>query len=141
MLKSCARLKFVFFICQDGGDAGIALRGLFIIDAKGNLRSSIINDLPVGRNPEEVLRLVQAFQFTGASFLLSYSLFAGASFFLSFSLLGLFGLVFPTMYLRLVCTHRRARRSLPCFLEAGLQVHEGRPRGLARVLRKRTLRC
>jgi alkyl hydroperoxide reductase subunit AhpC len=25
----------------------------------------MINDLPVGRNPEEVLRLVQAFQFTG----------------------------------------------------------------------------
>ena len=54
-----------FTILQDGGDAGIALRGLFIIDDKGNLRSSIINDLPVGRNPDEVLRLVQAFQFTG----------------------------------------------------------------------------
>jgi hypothetical protein len=25
----------------------------------------MVNDLPVGRNPEEVLRLVQAFQFTG----------------------------------------------------------------------------
>mmetsp|Transcript_14493 Transcript_14493/g.39544 ORF Transcript_14493/g.39544 Transcript_14493/m.39544 type:complete len:122 (+) Transcript_14493:2-367(+) len=51
-------------LIEEGGDAGVALRGLFIIYGKGILRSSIINDLPVGRNPEEVLRLVQAFQFT-----------------------------------------------------------------------------
>ena len=50
---------------QEGGDAGIHLRGLFIIDGKGIMRCSMINDLPVGRNPDEVLRLVQAFQFTG----------------------------------------------------------------------------
>ncbi|CAG0892193.1 unnamed protein product [Cyprideis torosa] len=44
--------------------AGVSLRGLFIIDGKGILRQITINDLPVGRNPEEVLRLVKAFQFT-----------------------------------------------------------------------------
>lgn len=43
---------------------GIAFRGLFIIDDKGNLRQITINDLPVGRSVDEALRLVQAFQFT-----------------------------------------------------------------------------
>jgi len=45
-------------------DDGIAFRGLFIIDGKGNLRQITINDLPVGRSVDETLRLVQAFQFT-----------------------------------------------------------------------------
>ena len=45
-------------------DAGIALRGTFIIDGKGVLRHSTINDLPVGRNVNETLRLVQAYQYT-----------------------------------------------------------------------------
>nr|CAB3265142.1 peroxiredoxin-like [Phallusia mammillata] len=44
--------------------AGIALRGLFIIDGKGVVRHLSINDLPVGRSVDEVLRLVKAFQFT-----------------------------------------------------------------------------
>jgi len=43
---------------------GVAFRGLFIIDDKGNLRQITINDLPVGRSVDETLRLVQAFQFT-----------------------------------------------------------------------------
>lgn len=43
---------------------GVSFRGLFIIDGKGNLRQITINDLPVGRSVDEVLRLVQAFQFT-----------------------------------------------------------------------------
>ncbi|XP_067931938.1 peroxiredoxin 2-like isoform X2 [Watersipora subatra] len=45
-------------------DEGIAYRGLFIIDDKGNLRQITVNDLPVGRSVDETLRLVQAFQFT-----------------------------------------------------------------------------
>lgn len=45
-------------------DAGVALRGLFIIDDKGILRQITMNDLPVGRSVDETLRLVQAFQFT-----------------------------------------------------------------------------
>lgn len=39
-------------------------RGLFIIDNKGIVRSIIINDIPVGRSVDEVLRLVKAYQFT-----------------------------------------------------------------------------
>jgi peroxiredoxin 3 len=44
-------------------DAGIALRGLFIVDKEGILRQITINDLPVGRCVDETLRLVKAFQF------------------------------------------------------------------------------
>jgi len=43
-------------------DQGISLRGAFIIDDKGILKSAIVNDLDVGRNIEEILRTVQAFQ-------------------------------------------------------------------------------
>lgn len=45
-------------------DAGIALRGIFLIDPSGTLRQITINDLPVGRSVEESLRLLEAFQFT-----------------------------------------------------------------------------
>ena len=45
-------------------DNGVNLRGTFIIDVKGILRHISINDLPVGRNIPEYLRLVQAFQYT-----------------------------------------------------------------------------
>lgn len=48
-------------------DAGIALRGLFIIDKDGVLRHSTINDLPVGRNVDEALRVVEAFQCADAN--------------------------------------------------------------------------
>ncbi|CAF3652414.1 unnamed protein product [Adineta steineri] len=48
-------------LIEDNG--GIALRGLFIIDPKQNLRQITINDLPVGRSVDEILRLVKAFQF------------------------------------------------------------------------------
>jgi alkyl hydroperoxide reductase subunit AhpC len=44
-------------------EGGISLRGLFIIDGKGIIRQITKNDLPVGRNVDEVLRLVKAFQF------------------------------------------------------------------------------
>ena len=44
-------------------EAGIALRGIFLIDPEGTLRQITINDLPVGRSVEESLRLVKAFQF------------------------------------------------------------------------------
>lgn len=42
---------------------GISLRGTFIIDQHGVLRQYSINDLPVGRSVDEVLRLIKAFQF------------------------------------------------------------------------------
>lgn len=44
-------------------EPGIALRGLFLIDPKGIVRHITINDLPVGRCVDEVLRLVNAFQY------------------------------------------------------------------------------
>ena len=43
---------------------GIALRGLFIIDPQGVIRQITINDLPIGRDVDETLRLVKAIQFT-----------------------------------------------------------------------------
>lgn len=45
-------------------DEGIAYRGLFIIDPQGVTRQITINDLPVGRDVDETLRLLQAFQYT-----------------------------------------------------------------------------
>merc|ERR1719228_956571 len=45
-------------------DAGIALRGLFIINPEGVVRQITINDLPVGRSVDETLRLLQAFKFS-----------------------------------------------------------------------------
>ncbi len=44
-------------------DDGIAYRGLFIIDKKGVVRHQMINDLPIGRSVDEVLRLVDAIIF------------------------------------------------------------------------------
>lgn len=55
-------------ICQSYGVehpvAGVALRGAFIIDKEGTVRSQIVNDLPLGREMEELLRLIDALQFT-----------------------------------------------------------------------------
>lgn len=45
-------------------DAGVALRGAFLIDKKGIVRSQIVNDLPLGRSIPEILRLFDALQFT-----------------------------------------------------------------------------
>ncbi|XP_014291181.1 peroxiredoxin-like [Halyomorpha halys] len=42
---------------------GVALRGSFIIDPVGIVRQITVNDLPVGRSVDEVLRLIKAFQF------------------------------------------------------------------------------
>jgi len=44
-------------------DGGVAFRGVFIIDQEGVVRSQIVNDLPLGRNFDEVIRLVEALQF------------------------------------------------------------------------------
>ncbi|MFT4523923.1 MAG: peroxiredoxin (alkyl hydroperoxide reductase subunit C) [Bacteroidia bacterium] len=41
----------------------IAYRGLFLIDKKGVVRHSLVNDLPLGRNVDEALRMVDALQF------------------------------------------------------------------------------
>lgn len=54
-------------ICQAYGvehpSAHIALRGAFLIDKQGMVRSQIVNDLPLGRNIDELIRLIDALQF------------------------------------------------------------------------------
>ena len=46
-------------------DEGVALRGLFIIDPVGVVRYQVVHDDNVGRNVEEVLRVLQALQVGG----------------------------------------------------------------------------
>lgn len=57
-------------ICQSYGvehpEAGVALRGTFLIDKQGIVRSQIVNDLPLGRNIDELIRLVDALQHSEA---------------------------------------------------------------------------
>lgn len=54
-------------ICQAYGvehpDASVAFRGAFIIDKSGVVRAQLINDLPLGRNIDELIRLIDALQF------------------------------------------------------------------------------
>jgi len=45
-------------------EAGVALRGSFLIDKDGTIRHAVINDLPLGRNIDEMLRMVDAMLFT-----------------------------------------------------------------------------
>lgn len=45
-------------------DDGVSLRGLFLIDDKNIIQHSTINNLSVGRNVDEALRLLAAYQFT-----------------------------------------------------------------------------
>ena len=45
-------------------EGGVALRGLFLIDKDGIIRHAVINDLPLGRSVDEVLRVLDALQFT-----------------------------------------------------------------------------
>ncbi len=42
---------------------GVAFRGSFLIDAEGNVRHQVVNDLPLGRNVDEMLRMVDALAF------------------------------------------------------------------------------
>jgi peroxiredoxin (alkyl hydroperoxide reductase subunit C) len=44
-------------------DMGIAFRGLFLIDQEGIVQHQLVNNLPLGRNVDEALRLVDALQF------------------------------------------------------------------------------
>lgn len=43
-------------------DDGVAFRGVFLIDKQGIVRHQLVNDLPLGRNVDEVIRLVDALQ-------------------------------------------------------------------------------
>ena len=44
-------------------DEEVALRGLFLIDREGTIRHALVNDLPLGRNVSEALRLLDALRF------------------------------------------------------------------------------
>jgi peroxiredoxin (alkyl hydroperoxide reductase subunit C) len=53
-------------ICKDydvEADAGVAYRGAFLIDREGKVRHQVVNDLPLGRDIDELLRIVDALQF------------------------------------------------------------------------------
>ena len=41
----------------------VAYRGLFLIDREGVVRHQVVNDMPLGRNVDETLRMVKALQF------------------------------------------------------------------------------
>ena len=44
-------------------DAGIAFRGLFIIDKVGTVQHALVNNLPLGRNVDEAIRVLSALQY------------------------------------------------------------------------------
>ena len=44
-------------------DGAVALRGLFILDRQGIVRHALVNDLPLGRNVDEAIRILDALQF------------------------------------------------------------------------------
>lgn len=53
-------------ICRAYGveaDGGVAFRGAFVIDRQGLVRAQIVNDLPLGRNIDEIVRTFEALQF------------------------------------------------------------------------------
>lgn len=45
-------------------EGGVAYRGSFLIDKSGVVRHQVVNDLPLGRNIDEMLRMIDALQFT-----------------------------------------------------------------------------
>ena len=54
-------------ICQaydvEHPEAGVAFRGSFLIDEEGMVRHQVVNDLPLGRNIDDMLRMVDALNF------------------------------------------------------------------------------
>ncbi|MCM8528051.1 MAG: peroxiredoxin [Lentisphaeraceae bacterium] len=48
-------------------DGGMALRGLFLIDKEGIVQHQVVNNLPLGRNVDEALRMVDALKFFEAN--------------------------------------------------------------------------
>jgi peroxiredoxin 2/4 len=54
-------------IQSDGGDsyypAGVSMRATFLVDQKGIIRYQVVNDEPLGRDMDELVRMVEALQF------------------------------------------------------------------------------
>ena len=44
-------------------EAGVAFRASFLIDEEGSVRHQVVNDLPLGRNVDEMIRMIDALQF------------------------------------------------------------------------------
>lgn len=61
--KSIAR-DYGCLIDDASGERGASFRATYIIDKEGTLRQYSMNDLPIGRSADEVLRLVKALAFT-----------------------------------------------------------------------------
>lgn len=56
-------------ICKDydvESEGGVAFRGSFLVDEDGLVRHQVVNDLPLGRNVDEMLRMVDALAFNQA---------------------------------------------------------------------------
>jgi len=62
--KKVATEYGVLIPARGGGAESAPFRALFLIDPTGTLRQITVNDTPVGRNVDEVIRLLKAFQFT-----------------------------------------------------------------------------
>ena len=58
LTKSIARGFDVLF------NEAVALRGSFLLDKDGTVRHAVINDLPLGRNIDEMIRMVDTMLFT-----------------------------------------------------------------------------
>ncbi len=60
-------ISLAYGIASEGGESyyppGVAMRATFIIDQKGIVRHQVVNDEPLGRNMDEVIRMVEALQF------------------------------------------------------------------------------
>ena len=60
-------ISTAYGIVSEGGDsyypAGVSMRATFVIDQKGIVRHQVVNDEPIGRNMDEVVRIVEALQF------------------------------------------------------------------------------
>ncbi|MCB1050837.1 MAG: peroxiredoxin [Acidobacteria bacterium] len=62
--KSIARSYEVLVGSDEAGKGGtVALRGSFLIDEEGVVRHAVINDLPLGRNIDEMLRMIDSLNF------------------------------------------------------------------------------
>jgi peroxiredoxin (alkyl hydroperoxide reductase subunit C) len=60
-------ISSAYGILADSSDSfypvGVAMRATFIIDQKGIVRHQVVNDEPLGRSVDEVVRVVEALQF------------------------------------------------------------------------------
>ena len=60
-------ISLAYGIQSDGGDsyypAGVSMRATFLVDQKGIVRYQVVNDEPLGRDIDELVRIVEALQF------------------------------------------------------------------------------